>query len=197
MPTYTSLTGLPAGNNFLVADTTNSQVAATSGDPYTGPVPGIADQLVLITPDNLNIAATVPNVFIRSGAGTDALQAVGGINVLDGGTGSNFLTGGGQTSFYLDDRTSTADTWSTITNFAKNDSVTVWGITPTNFDIAWRDNQGVGSYTGLTMHATAVGQPTASLTLPGYSTADLTNGRLSISFGTVQGNDYMYVHENS
>ena len=195
--TYTSIGQLPSGINFVVADITTGQAATTSGDAYSGPVPGINDQLVFITPDNLNIASTINNVFVRSGDGNDALQAIGGTNVLDGGGGSNFLTGGGLTSFYLDAGGATKDTWSTITNFAKNDSVTVWGVNPSNFNISWIDNQGAASFTGLTMHATAFGQPTASLTLPGYSTADLTNGRLTESFGTVGGQDYMYIHANS
>jgi len=195
--TYTSLNGLPPGTNFVVADASTGQAVTTSGDAFTGPVPGIDRELVLITPDNLDIASTVPNVFIHSGGGEDALQAISGINVLDGGTGSNFLTGGGQTSFYLDDRAATSDAWSTITNFVKDDSVTVWDLTPQNFSITWQGNQGAANYTGLTLHATAPGQPTASLTLAGYSTADLSNGRLSISFGSVQGSNYMYLHANS
>jgi hypothetical protein len=47
------------------------------------------------------------------------------------------------------------------------------------------------------LHATASGQPTASITLAGYTTVDLGDGRVSVSFGTVDGNAYMYIHENS
>jgi hypothetical protein len=86
-----------------------------------------------------------------------------------------------------------------MANFHKGDDATVWGVTPQDFQFAWADGQGAGSYTGLTLHATAAGKPTASLTLGGYSTADLNNGRLSISFGTdpASGSSYMYVHGNS
>jgi hypothetical protein len=50
----------------------------------------------------------------------------------------------------------------------------------------------------LTTHIPVAGGVTASLTLTGYSTADLTNGRLSVSFGTdpASGSPYMYVHAN-
>jgi hypothetical protein len=57
-------------------------------------------------------------------------------------------------------------------------------------------------YTGLTLHATAPGVPTASLTLVGYSSADLTNGKLTVSFGAttatdgVPGSFYMHVQAN-
>ena len=62
---------------------------------------------------------------------------------------------------------------------------------------SWVDGQGAAGYSGLTLHATASGQPTASLTLAGYTSADLSDGRLSVSFGTVGGSNYMYVHGNS
>src|SRR5438105_702891 len=65
--TYTSLSGLRSGVNFAVADITTGQFAATSGDAYTGPVAGIDRELVLITPDNLNISGITPNPFIHSG----------------------------------------------------------------------------------------------------------------------------------
>jgi hypothetical protein len=72
----------------------------------------------------------------------------------------------------------------------------VWGLTPDDFNISWSDGEGAAGYTGLTMHATEAGKPTASLTLVGYSQADLQNGRLSVQFGTDQasGSPYMYVH---
>ena len=132
------------------------------------------------------------------GSGEDAIAAHGGTNVIDGGAGSNFLTGGtGTDTFFVDDRGSSADIWSTVSNFHAGDAATIWGVTPQDFDFAWADNEGAAGFTGLTLHATSAGKPTASLTLSGYSSADLNNGRLSISFGTVEGNNYMYVHANA
>jgi Ca2+-binding RTX toxin-like protein len=108
-----------------------------------------------------------------------------GTNVLDGGSGSNFLTGGsGTDTFFVDDRGATSDIWSTMVNFHAGDSATVFGITPSTFNIAFADGQGAANFTGLTLHATAVGKATASLTLVGYTSADLNNGRLTISYGT-------------
>jgi hypothetical protein len=51
----------------------------------------------------------------------------------------------------------------------------------------------------LTLHATAAGIPTASLTLVGYTQDDLDNGRLSVLFGSdsASGSAYMFVHGNS
>ena len=97
---------LPAPN-FTVLDNTTNTTTTVAGDVYTGPVAGLQYQCVEINAHNLNITANVPNVFLRSGSGMDGLNVskVNGNNVLDGSTGSNFLTGGtGNDTFYLDDR---------------------------------------------------------------------------------------------
>jgi hypothetical protein len=125
--------------------------------------------------------------------------------VLDGGTGSNFLVGGvlsNQTidTFFVDDREPTSPIWSTVVNFHSGDAATIWGITPSDFALSWVDGQGATGYTGLTLHATAAGLPTASLTLAGFTSADLADGTLTVSYGTtaasggVPGSTYMYVH---
>ncbi len=74
-------------------------------------------QFIDITTDNLNITANVPNSFIHSGAGEDAIDVskANGTNVLDGGTSSNFLVGGsGTDTFFVDDRNPSADIWSKL-----------------------------------------------------------------------------------
>jgi Ca2+-binding RTX toxin-like protein len=176
-------------------DTTTGQAVNVVAQPYSGPVAGLQEQYINITPDSLNISVITPNWFLHSGAGEDAIQANGGTNVLDGRTGSNFLTGGsGTDTFFVDDRAATADIWSTVVGFHAGDAATIWGVTPQDFGLTWADGQGAAGFTGLTLHATAAGKPTASLTLPGYTSADLSDGRLSVSFGTVGGRAYMYVH---
>jgi serralysin len=129
-----------------------------------------------------------------------AIAVSSGTNVLDGGTGSNFLSGGsGTDTFFVDDRSASADIWSTVSGFHDGDAATIWGVAPRDFGLAWMDGQGTPGFTGLTLHATAPGQPTASLTLTGFTSADLGDGRLSVSFGTdpASGSAYMYVHANS
>jgi hypothetical protein len=181
-------------------DTTSNQPLGVVGQVYTGPVVGLQNEFIDITSDSLNIGVTTDNWFIHSGAGTDAIAVHGGTNVLDGGTGSNFLTGGsGTDTFFVDDRHSTADIWSTVANFHAGDSATVWGVTPQDFALNFVDGQGAGGFTGLTLHATAAGKPTASLTLAGFTQADMTSGRLSVQFGTDQasGSAFMFIHANS
>jgi hypothetical protein len=73
------------------------------------------------------------------------------------------------------------------------DVAAVFGITA-GTAITHVDNQGAAGYTGLTFHAVTAGAPEASFTLAGYTTADLTNGRLSVSFNTESdGTTYMAV----
>ena len=79
------------------------------------------------------------------------------------------------------------------------EDVTVVSIatTPDNSNIQWFDNQGAAGYTGLTLHATSPTQPTASLTLPGYSVSDLNNGRLTVAFGNEpDGTPFLHISAN-
>jgi len=184
--------------NFLLADTTTGVASTAAGETYTGPVNGLQNQYIYLGTDNLNISATAPNVFIRSGPGMDAIDVskAGGANVLDGSTGSNYLVGGtGNDTFFVDDRAAAADIWSTVVNFHKGDAATIFGVTSSAFAFDWEDSQGAAGATGLTLHATAPGQPVASMTLTGYTKADLGNGRLDISFSsdTTGMNSYMYI----
>jgi Ca2+-binding RTX toxin-like protein len=99
--------------------------------------------------------------FIHTGSGDDAISVNSGTNVLDGGAGSNFLVGGtGNDTFFVDDRAARIDIWSTLVNFNVGDAATMWGVSP-NFAINWQDNQGTAGSTGLTLHATTPGMPTA------------------------------------
>jgi Ca2+-binding RTX toxin-like protein len=184
--------------NFLAAfDTTINQPVNAVGQGYTGPVAGLEHEYINITSDNLNVATATPNWFIHSGSGDDAIAANSGINVLDGAGGSNFLTGGsGIDTFFVDDRVATAAIWTTVSGFHANDTATIWGVTPQDFGFTWVDGQGAAGYVGLTVHAAAPGKPTASLTLAGYSQADLANGKLSVVFGTdtASNSAYMLLH---
>lgn len=166
--------------------------------PYTGPVTGIDNEFVDITPDKLNLTSQSPNVFLHTGSGDDALLALSGTNVLDGGTGSNFLTNGssGKDTDFVDARGATSDIWSTMNKFISGDSVTVFGVTADDFK-SWIDGQGAVNFSGLTTHI-PIGLTgiTASLTLVGYTMADLASGKLSVSFGddAASGSPFMFIH---
>jgi len=195
-PPVTPPPATPPAPALSVLDTTTGQAMPATAQPYNGPVAGLQEQYVNITSDNLNMSVSTPNWFLHSGSGTDAIAANSGTNVMDGGTGSNFLTGGsGTDTFFVDDRAASSDIWSTVVGFHAGDAATVWGVTPQDFSLSWDDGQGASGFTGLTLHATSGGRPTASLTLAGYSSADI-GGRLAVSFGSVDGNAYMYIHGN-
>jgi hypothetical protein len=107
----------------------------------------------------------------------------------DGNTAGN-----GTDTFFVDDRNASTDIWSTVVNFHVDDAVTLFGITPANKTLAWVDGQGAVNATGLTLHATQAGAPTALLTLAGYSTSDLSNGRIAVNFGAEpDGTPYMSI----
>jgi hypothetical protein len=200
-PAPARVTPAPAG--LAIFDTTTGRPSSMTGQAYAGPVSGLTSEFITATADSLNVSISTPGWFIHTGSGNDAVAVSSGTNVLDGSTGSNFLTGGtGNDTFFIDDRGPTFDIWGTCNNFHSGDGATVWGVTPSDFTLSWVNGQGAGGYTGLTLHATAPGKPTASLTLVGYSSADLTNGRLTVSFGAtaatggVPGSSYMHVQAN-
>ena len=46
------------------------------GSDYVGPVAGLANEFVFPTPENINIVSTLPDAFIRTGSGSDAIQVL-------------------------------------------------------------------------------------------------------------------------
>ena len=165
-------------NHFLVTDQSNDTQSA--GVPYSGPLTGLSDDIILAASDNINVVAEEPNVFIRTDRGDDVIDVskVGGNNVLDGGTGGNLLIGGsGKDSFYLNERNQTNTTWSTIMGFHSGDTATVFGVSPEDFAIKQMDGA-----QGLTFSFAGGANPAANLTIAGFSTADIANGKLNVSF---------------
>jgi serralysin len=179
----------------VAVDTITGQNLAAVGSPYSGPVSGLQWQYIYPGTNSVNIAVSSDNWFLVGGPGNDAIQAFGGYNVLDGGTGSNFLTGGsGTDTFFVNDINPSTNTWTTVNNFHNDDDVTLFGIDPGKDILQWVDNQGASGFTGLTLHAFSSNGPTASLTMVGYNAADLSNGTLSVQFGTESnGTPFMHI----
>jgi hypothetical protein len=194
--TSAEVTSLPRVPVVVIHDTTaNKDVLDTLSQDYHGPVARLQMEFIDDTTHSLNLAAIAPNLFVHTGSGNDAIALLSGTNVVDGGSGSNFLSGGtGTDTFFVDARRAVQDTWSTITKFHSGDAATLWGVSPSANSLRWSDGGGVAGYTGLTLHASAAGQPTASITLVGFSQADIASGKLTTSFGHNGGGDYLYVH---
>jgi hypothetical protein len=174
--------------------TASGQDLMPVGSPYTGSVPGVQQQYIFTGTQSVNIAVSSDNWFLATGPGNDGILVLGGRNVIDVGLGSNFVTvGSGIDSVSVDDRNPSTDIWTTITGFHTGDDATVLGIAPTD-NIQWFDNQGAPGFSGLTFHDFSPNRPTESLTLSGYSTADLSNGHLSVQFASqADGAPFMHI----
>lgn len=193
---------------YLETDTTKGVTQWLDGQKYTGPVAGITNQFVEISGDSLNITATAPNNFIQvGGLGASNPATVGinvsqsnGTNVLDSYANSSFLSNGaGIDQDYLDVRGLTQNMWSTIVNFGAGDNATVWGVAAADFKLTWiGDTQGAVGSTGLTgvFIPSKAGQPEAAVTMAGFKLADLTDGKLTIGFNTINGTSYASIHAN-
>jgi len=190
---------LPPPAVSILDTTTGASVPDTFSTGYTGPVAGIGTQMIDITTDSLNITANTPSMFIKTGAGNDAVALKGGTNVVDAGGGSNFLTaGGGFDTFFLDGRAipQTASAagpvpgalWDTIQGFVKGDAATIFGVGP-GTALDWQKNEGAVGHKGITLHAIEPAGSTVSLTLTGIA----DTSRLFLSYGSVGGSTYLYV----
>ena len=141
-----------------------------TGAAYSGPVSYLQRQLIG-TGDTEVLGGTTANDFFNLLGGDDAANAAGGEDVLDGGTGSSFLTGGaGNDVFFLDGRGGTV-TWSTITDWAPGEQLSVWGWQPGISRASWLDRAGAGGFEGVTMHGDLNGDGTidTSVTWSGLS----------------------------
>lgn len=173
-----------------------SSLDATSA--YSGPVSGLQRQYILAGNDPAGIAALSNNVFLKGSTGNDALLVTGGSNVLDGGGGSNFLSGatgadGGKDNFFVDGRTGT--TWGSILNFHPGDAMTLFGFQAGQSAFSWTASDGAAGFKGATIHAELGGAGTgtnASVTFAGVSLAD-AQSKFAISTGTTGGAGYLYV----
>ncbi|UOA07816.1 Ig-like domain-containing protein [Methylobacter sp. S3L5C] len=144
-------------------------------------------QLIDESPDAI-IIGTTSNDFIKlAGTGNKAANGAGGNDVLDGSTGSSFLSGGdGLNTFFMDGR-ATGVTWSTLTDFDKGqDHATIWGwvkgLSTINAGFTDFNTGGATGYTGLTLHiqnllpdgsaSGATNSALNSLTLTGHTLAE-------------------------
>ncbi len=163
---------------------TDTITGVSGSDPavaYVGPVSYLQYEYIWNSTDDVVIGANVNNVFLHGGTGTDALVAIGGSNVLDGGGGSNFLVGatgsdGGNDTFFLDERGG-QETWSTVLNFHRGDAISVFGWRGGVSTLPLSDD-GTPGFTGATIHSEINGAGTGvngSITLAGISVANATS----------------------
>jgi Ca2+-binding RTX toxin-like protein len=113
------------------------------------------------------------------------VNASSGDDVVDGGMGSTFLTGGeGNNTFFLDGR-APGISWSTITDFnLGQDKATIWGWKQGVSRIAaFEANGGANGFSGLTLHFENL--------LPDGSSSSARNSSLnSITFSRMSLNDF-------
>ena len=157
-------------------------------------------QYINTGPDGTAYVSEVPNVFIHSGSGSDAIRVTSGQNVLDGGNGSNFLTGGSGTDTFFTDARNPGVVWNTIINFHQGDMATLWGFDKNVSSYRWEAGiAGADGYQGATLRANIVGGNgrtgdgiDASMTFAGMS-VDQAKG-LQIATGSIGGSNYMFFY---
>jgi Ca2+-binding RTX toxin-like protein len=120
---------------------------------------GLLYQWIDTSPDAVIVGSNFGDFIVLQGTGNKAVDAAGGADVIDGGTGSTFVSGGvagDADTFFLDGRASGVS-WSTITDFELGrDKVTIWGwkegVSKASVLFNDTDTGGAAGYTGLTLH---------------------------------------------
>jgi hypothetical protein len=187
---------------FLAYQNTSSgQSGVVAMDPAAAGAPGYLQwQYIVNGTDDIAFSTQVPNVFVRSGSGFDAIQVVSGTNVLDGGLGSNFLTGGSGNDTFFTDARSAGVVWNTLRNFHAGDAATLWGFTPGVSSYSWEPAvAGAPGSEGATLRANIVGGGgrvgdgiDASITFTGLSVAQAKG--LQLVTGTQPAGTYLYIY---
>jgi Ca2+-binding RTX toxin-like protein len=127
-------------------------------DVYQGPLD--IDYQLIDYSSNAVIVGSAANDFLKlAGTGNKAADGQAGADVIDGGTGSTFISGGGRgdaDTFFLDGR-GAGVSWSTITDFEQGlDRATIWGwkagVSRVSSAFADLNNGGASGYQGLTLH---------------------------------------------
>lgn len=135
--------------------------------------PGIVRQFTYAGADNATLLARADDARITMSPGSDAIQAQGGRNVLDGNGGSDWLVGGtGQNSYLVNAR---GGTWSTLLAFKAGDDVTIRGIDADRSTFRWDGTDGDPGYQGATLRGVvdATGQE-FSVTFQGLAVEETT-----------------------
>ena len=117
--------------NFSYTDVSLGGLTSTSaGQGVNGSSIGLQQQFNWSSADSSAIRSNVGNTSVTGGSAADAIQVVAGVNVVNGGAGSNFLVGGtgagSQDNFYMDGRAGA--NWDTIVNFHAGDIATFVGF---------------------------------------------------------------------
>lgn len=120
---------------------------------------GLLYQWIDTSSDAVIVGSNFGDFIVLQGTGNKAVDAAGGADVIDGGTGSTFVSGGvagDADTFFLDGRASGVS-WSTITDFELGrDKVTIWGwregVSKASVLFNDTDTGGAAGYTGLTLH---------------------------------------------
>lgn len=191
----TSITLLdPSAPQFSYADTATGTEATVYGQEYTGPDAGLQAEYVDGSADNAVISAEESNAFIVAGTGTDAVVAASGNNVLaTEGRAAWFVGGSGNDTFFAA-ASKTEASWTTIVDFHSGDDSILWGFIPGASSYSWSASNGAPGHQGLTLESMSAAGVPDYVTFAGLSTADL--GHLSVSQGSIGGQDYLMVHNS-
>ncbi len=92
-------------------------------------------------------------------------------------------------SFSMAGKAATAHTWTTITDFASGEQLTIWGYKPGVSIFLWQASDGVAGYTGASLHCDLDGNGLidTSVTFSALTRDQVPNQ----SYASIEGQDYI------
>jgi hypothetical protein len=134
----------------------------------------ITSEFAILNVNFLNIA-TSPNSFIT-------------------GSSSIYLEGGGNDNITVSSSTQNSIT---LADFTSGSNATINGLNPNDFTLKFSDATiGSGHELVVTASPNSANNATTTISLPGYSTADVTSGKLTVASETSRatGAPYLLIH---
>jgi len=137
-------------------------------------------EFALLNVNSLNIA-TSQSLFITSDAST---QGGASIYLEGGGNGNITVSGSSPNSI-------------TLAHFTSGSNATINGLTPGDFTLKYSNlATSSGNELLVTASPNSAANATTTIALPGYSTADITSGKLTAAFASnpVTGEPSLMIH---
>ena len=183
----------PAPQVTLHVTTPSGQAMVVEGETYAGPINYLQSQYIYDSAQPATIVADTSGIYIRNLVANAAISLQSGRNVVEAGTGSNFLIGGsGMDSFFLDTRGTTPGS-NTIANFHAGDVATILGYRPGTSSYSWFDGGGTTGHTGRTLHLDIAGHGQAGADLTFAALGKAATDSFIVSSGQAGGTGYLTI----
>lgn len=184
--TYPGTNGVmtPVDKTLLGVLGFNVNTAAPSAGPVVVPPPPPRSHRTRHGPTHSGAAAGMAPETIQAGGNGSAPVRSAFIHNPDDATDVRAAGGSEKDTCHVIGHEAASARWSSLANAHSGDTAAIGGVTPADFTLDRINTRGAHGAMDLTGNFAVRGHPEAKAALPGYLTADRSNGRLSSNLGT-------------